>query len=1041
MARTPHVFTIPSSVNFLATFAEQLIAGDIVDAIKPPLDPLALASATIYVPTRRAARALREELIRKLAGPALLLPKIVPLGHMESIETSLLFETDGPVEGVPDAMTPIERRLILMQLVHKWAVQLGTAITRYENGAIQTDGREPLLVAQAPAQAWHLAGDLAALIDEMIVEDADWKKLEHLAPENFDLYWLITIDFLKIASQMWPQIRQERGLIDAAMRQRLLVDHEIVRLQNADPRHPVIAVGSTGTNRATARLLAAIARLENGAVVLPGLDKTLDDEAWALIDGDKARKIEPSAGHPQAALHRLLPILQIERRAVFERGTPDAALATRMQLLTEAFRPADTTDRWPAFLQALKPADLAQALDDMTMIIAADEREEALTLALCMRKALHDNADTTIALVTPDRALARRVQAELKRWKIDIDDSGGEPLASSPYGVLARLSLACADEPCMPVEWLALLAHPLVRLGYARADLEKLTGLLEIGVLRGVSSLRDRPLEMVEAARLAAADHYAHPACKRISDGQWEELAGLVTRLCTALAPLHELPAQAPLAECIARHRACLTALVSQGAGEAAYFDESFDSFEQVFGEIALKAQAEPLFRRTDYAALADFIMREAIVRGPARAHPRLKILGLLEARLIQADLMIVAGLDETIWPPQVETGAFLNRPMRAELGLTPPERRIGQTAHDFVQALGTRHVIISRATKRGGAPTVPSRFLQRFEALVGEAFAPAHRKGDALLDLARRLDRPAVSRALGRPEPRPDLELRPASLSITEIETLRRDPYAIYARHILKILPLEDLGALPGAREAGTQLHDIFSDFVQRHEKGALPPSARDDLLALAQEKLADLMEDPNYRAFNWPRIEMGLYEWLKWEEARRAELVESKVELSGKLSITLEDQSIFILRGKADRIDLTKSGEADIIDYKSGSISTKEMIKVGFAPQLPLEVKMVESGAFKIFGKMPVRDAMHIKIGSKDPIKPESIAKPGDFRDVVESNFVGMQVLLNQFRKADTPYLARPLPQYASRFGRYDHLARVKEWSAGAGDEGGEA
>ena len=489
MARAPHVLTIPPGVNFLETFAQQLIDGQIVEAIKPPLDPLALSSATIFVPTRRAARALREELIRKLAGPALLLPKIVPLGHMESIETSLLFEADTPIDGVADAMTPIERRLILMQLVHKWALQLGTAITRFENGAIQTDGREPLLVAQAPAQAWHLAGDLASLIDEMIVEDADWKRLEQLAPQDFDHYWLITIDFLKIASQFWPQIRDQRGLIDAAMRQKLLVEHEIARLQKANPAHPVIAVGSTGTNRATARLLSAIARLENGAVVLPGLDLTLDDAAWALIEGDPLRKIEPAAGHPQAALHRLLPILEIERRGVFERGAPEAALATRMRLLTEAFRPADTTDSWPAFLSQQNTEDLSAALNDITMVIASDEREEALTLALAMRKALHEDAEKTIALVTPDRALARRVRAELRRWKIEIDDSGGEPLASSPYGVLARLALACAEDSCMPVEWLALLAHPSVRLGYPRAELERLTAWLEIGVLRGVSTL------------------------------------------------------------------------------------------------------------------------------------------------------------------------------------------------------------------------------------------------------------------------------------------------------------------------------------------------------------------------------------------------------------------------------------------------------------------------------------------------------------------------------------------------------------------------
>ena len=1045
MARAPHVFTISPGVNFLSTFADRLIAGDLVPAIRQPLDPLALSSATIYVPTRRAARALREELIARLAGPALLLPNIIPLGSLESIETGLIFDMDQdmPRDGVPDAMTPIERRLILMQLVHAWAKNLGTAITRYENGELLTDGREPLLVAQAPAQAWHLAGDLASLIDELIVEGVEWERLQHLAPESFDRYWKITIEFLKIASHAWPLIRDEQGRVDAAMRQQLLINHEIDRLAKANPKNPVLAIGSTGTNSATARLLSAIAKLENGAVVLPGLDKSLDEKAWNLIGGDQKQKFEPAGGHPQAALHRLLPILQVERAGVDELGAPEAALQKRMDLLTQAFRPADTTEDWQKWLaERGREADLSQALADLTMIVATDEREEALALALAMRKALADSPDQTAALVTPDRALARRVRAELKRWNIDIDDSGGEPLSSSPYGVLARLALTCWGETCKPVEWLALLAHPLVRLGWPRAELERLTRLLEIGVLRGVIAQRNDVASMLAQARLNGADKHAHPAVQRISNEDWQKLETLVHHLCAALEPLQKLVGATPLKDHIEAHRACLARLTAPAGEERLALDESFESFEQVFSELATKSKTEPLLRAEDYAALADFVMREAIVRGPARAHPRLKILGLLEARLIHADLMLLAGLDESIWPPQVETGPFLNRPMRAELNLTPPERRIGQTAHDFVQALGTRQAILSRAAKRNGAPTVPSRFLQRLEALAGDHFKPAHKKGDALLALARQLDRPEKDpEPIKRPEPCPDLELRPTTLSITEIETFRRDPYSIYARHILKILPLEQLGAEPGAREAGTQLHDLFADFVARYPKGPLPEHALEELRTLAQEKLASLLADANYRAFNWPRIEAGLESWLTWENARRASLTQSYVERYGVLKLSLADGTSFDLRGKADRIDQAQDGMAELIDYKSGTISTKKMIKVGFAPQLPLEVKMVEAGAFKEIGALPVRNAYHVKVGGKDPVKSEAIADAGDFRDVVERNFEGLIELLNQFRDPKSFYPPRPHPQYVSRFGIYDHLARVKEWSAGSGEDGGEA
>ncbi len=1041
MTRSPRVFTIHPGSPFLATFAEKLLAGDVVSSIGPGTAPLDFAAATIYVPTRRAARALASEFIRRLPGPAVLMPRIVPLGQLESIETGLLFEvSEGPVEGVPDAISPIDRRLALMHLIHAWAKQLEHAITHVEGGEIKTDHSEALLVAKAPAQAWHLAGDLAALIDEMIVEDADWDKLKHLAPDEFDRYWAVTIKFLEIASLFWPAALQERGLVDAATRQRLLVEREIARLSRDGFIAPVIAIGSTGTNRATANLLAAIARLDQGAVVLPGLDASLDARAWQLIAGDRAKDIEPSAGHPQAALARLLSFLHMPREAIRQLGAPDPALAERHRLLSESFLPADATESWPEFRKGFTPESMEAALAGITMVVAADEREEALALALRMREAL-ETPGQTAALVTPDRALARRVRAELARWNIEIDDSGGEPLATSSYGVLARLALACGEAACMPAEWLALLAHPLVRLGLPRPEIERLTALLEIAVLRGVNADREQPQDMVAAARVAAANIHAHPACKRIDAQDWEKLADLVSRITTALSPLRSLARQDTLPAHIAMHRQALAALIATGEEAGVRYDESFDIFEQLFTELAMRAGDTILFRAVDYRALVDLVTREAIVRGPARAHPRLKILGLLEARLISADVMLLAGLDETIWPPQTTSGAFLNRPMRSELGLSAPERRIGQTAHDFTQALGTPHVIISRALKRNGAPTVPSRFLQRLEALAGPAFAACKTSGERLIGLARRLDRPDRIGAIERPEPKPALALRPQSLSVTAIETLRRDPYATYARYILKLQPFEDIGAEPGAREAGTQLHDVLGAFVQSHPRGPLPDDALAQLRALAHEKLAVLLENADYRAFQWPRIEAGLAQWLDWEDERRTRLADSAIELSGKLSIDLDDGSIFTLRCFADRIDILSDGGCEIIDYKSGRVPTAREIKAGFAAQLPLEATMVQQGAFATLGRLDVRDAMHVKIGSAEAVEPKSIVPRGStLADIVNENYAGLLVLLNQFRMEDTPYLARPFPQFANRFSNYDHLARVKEWSAGPG-EGGEA
>ncbi len=1029
MARIPRILSIPAGAPFLATFADRLLAGKVIEAIGPHTPPLELSAATIYVPTRRAARALAVEIAKRLPGPAVLLPKIIPLGHLENIETALIFD---PLQDfsadAPESIDPIDRRLALMHLIHAWAQKLAHAITHFEGGEIRTDPNEALLVAQAPAQAWHLAGDLAALIDEMIVEGADWTRLQNLAPHEFDKYWSVTIEFLKIASQYWPAELKERGLVDPPERQRLLVEREIERLSREGFVDPVIAIGSTGTNQATARLLASISRARNGAVVLPGLDKKIDTRAFSMIGGDPANGLDPAAGHPQAALNRLLPVLGVTRDNVDELGATRPSLVTRMELVGEAFRPADSTENWRDYIARTDRQKISDALAGLTMIVAADEREEALALALNMRATL-ETPGKTAALITPDRALARRVRAELARWNIEVDDSGGEPLATSSYGVLARLALTAAGAPCKPREWIALLAHPLVHLNWPRETLRELARLLETGVLRGVLTHRDNPRNMVAAARAAASDKYAHPAVQRIDDRQWAAIDDLVMRLVAALQPLQAREEKTNLRHHIEAHRATLAQL-TEGA---LYQDESFESFEMLFTKISEADRGNVPFGAHDYAALVDHVMREEIVRGPAHAHPRLKILGLLEARLIEADVMLLAGLDETIWPPQTETGAFLNRPMRAELGLTPPERRIGQTAHDFIQALGTEHVVISRAMKRGGSPSVPSRFLQRLEALAGDAFAICKMRGEEWLALARRIDRPQNIMPVTRPEPKPALELRPDSLSVTDIETLRRDPYAIFARHVLKLAKLEKIGAEPGAREAGTQVHDVLAEFVIRHPHGDLPEDSLEQLHDLAHEKLSDLLKDADYRAFQWPRIEAGLSLWLDWERERRADLIDSKIELYGRLTFNLADGSTFALRGKADRIDLMVGGGCQIIDYKTGKLPTEKEIAAGFAPQLPLEMIMVQQGAFTAVGALDVRNALHVKFGEGAvPIA----GKKGNAGAIAQENFDGLVTLLNQFRDEATPYIPRPFPQFLGRFSDYDHLARVKEWSAGAGE-----
>jgi ATP-dependent helicase/nuclease subunit B len=1032
--RGPRVFTIPPSIDFLPTFARALIDGDIVPGVLRASDPLALARATIYVPTRRSRAALIAALKDALGEPAAILPRILPLGAMEAAEAPYFDESaDDAASDLPRAVRDVERRLLLADLVLRWAEGVKHAIISIdEHGKRTHDHNETLIVATTPADAWSLAGDLAGLIDELIIEDVAWKRVTDAGAGEFDPFWRITTDFLDVAIKQWPKILGERGFVDRAARQVAFAEREIERLRAGATSGPVIAVGSTGTNKATARLLAAIAHHPQGAVVLPGLDRELDEEAWAEIADARPDRAESGFGHPQAALKRLMPVLGIARCDVTDLGAPAPALAARTRLVAEALRPADTTDHWREFQSGFRES-FATALDGVTIIEAAHEGEEALALAIRMREAL-ETAGTTCALITPDRDLARRVGAELKRWNIDVDDSGGEPLGRTAQGTFARLVLAAARDGDRAA-LVALINHPLASFGLRRHDIAQCAAALEIGVLRAALPQMADVASLLAAAKRSASDRHAHPAAKRIAPAQWRAIETLLQRIAQCLAPLRNQDKRADLPWWIATHRAVLDAIRLK---ESTRPREDEDALQTLFEEFAAAPAPKMRFDLESYSAFFDRIAQERMLRGPTRAHPRLQILGLLEARLLSADIILLGGLDETIWPPAANTDAFLNRPMRQALGLTPPERRIGQTAHDFTMAMGAPEIVISRALKRGGAPTIPSRFLQRLEALAGDHMAACRERGARLTDLAHRIDRPVAINKIPRPAPKPRIELRPTKLSVTRIETLRRDPYSIYAESILRLKPLEALNFEPGARERGTHMHRALEEFAKVHRIGALPRDARARLIALLREELTDFDHDADFQAFDWPRIEKAVGFYLGYESERRPVLQSILVEQRGEIAIQLEDGTKFTLSAEADRIEIAQDGGVRVVDYKTGTAPGLEEVRVGFAPQLTLEAAMVAEGAFAEIGAREAREAMYLKLGGGDggkKIELDWSKKKIRFVDVVARHRSELVKLLNQFRSAETPYLPRPFPKYASKYSDYDHLARVKEWSATGG------
>ena len=1041
----PRVLSIPPGVAFLPTFAQALLQGRVIEDLRASDDPLALASATIYVPTRRAARALAVEIARLLPGPSAILPRIVPLGQMEQIEAGLLLDDSEAFRSLesPLSISDMQRRAVLARLVLEWSRQLrGAIVSVGDDGALKIDEDEAPLVGSSMMQAWRLAADLAALIDEMIIEDIRWSALDTLVPAelDFDKYWGITLDFLKIAIGLWPEHLKSNGLVDAAARQKLLIEAEAARLERGDSTEPVIALGSTGTNRATAKLLAAIAHAPRGAVVLPGLDAHLDDASWRAIAGDETAKSEAVATHPQAALRRLLPALKVEREAVAHLEQPSDALWLRARLVSEAMRPADTTEAWGALAQTLPAGDVSRALADVTMIEAADEREEALALAIRIREAL-EHPDTTVALATPDRALARRVRSELLRWGVEVDDSGGESLGATAPGALARLIIACARTASGFADVLALMSHRMARFNRGAGDALRLARQFDIAVFRQTVGGRDKTFATLAAeARPTKSELvYAHPAVRALLDDDWTELTDFGAAVDSILAPLKQKDSRRRLSGWIEEHRRAFALALESFDPQGAQEIEALQTLLQLFDETRNDCAAldEPI-DADDYAAFFDQLSQETIVRGPRRAHPRLKILGLLEARLMDADVILLGGLDEAVWPPSAQTDVFLNRPMRAMLGLSPPERRIGQTAHDFTMAMGAQRVVISRARKRDGAPTVRSRFLQRLHAVAGDAeWSRCVSRGETWRSLAEAIDRPADKIRIDPPQPKPDLDLRPTRLSVTRIETLRRDPYSIYAEKILELAPLDGLDVDEGPRETGTQMHAVIAAWCEAHPNGQPILDATEELRRLARIAFATRLDDAEFRTFQWRRIEVTLAAFARWDHGRRESIRTLLFEKAGVLQFDLKDGSPFTLTARADRIESLTDSSIVIFDFKTGTPPSLNEIKVGFAPQLTLEAEMTARGAFG-FEPQPgaAIEAVYLKLLGREGVDPIEVkVKDRPFDELVGEHVEGMMKLLNQFRRPDTPYLSRPYVKFINRYSAYDHLARVKEWGSNSG------
>lgn len=977
----PCIYTVPAGVSFVETLARGVLsmAGD---------DPMELAQIQILLPTRRACRSLREAFLKITEGKPLLLPRMQPIGDVDEEELSLLLSGLEDDLSLPPAISSLRRQFMLARLI----------------SGLETHSR-------GFEQDMALATALGKLMDQVYTEDLDLKNLADIVDrERFSEHWQISLDFLSILSEHWPRILAENGVMDSADRRNRLIKKLAEHWASNPPKHKVIAAGSTGSIPATAELLKVVAKMDHGCIVLPGLDQILDEESWNALEET----------HPQITLRHLLrDVLEVERGDVklwpYDYGdhVPTPAFA---RLTSEMMRPAATAHKW----QELTSSSFKENLTLFPELYeCANPQEEALVIAMAMREALQEPR-TTAALVTPDRRLARRVAMACRRWGIEVDDSAGQPLSQTTIGTYLRLCLEAVNTGLKPVSLVTFLKHGLCQ-PFEHLNWREDVRYLDRHVLRGPAF---RGGMDALYSKLRGAEEKKGPMARA------ENILGTIAK---GFAPLLALTESSQTHAFNVWYEAHLQVASYFSPDEILWAGREGESASSFMSELRDEGHLLPDVTLPQYIAILEQTMASIAVRPAYGLHPRLMILGQLEARLVEADVMILSGLNENTWPPDPGIDPWMSRPMRKTFGLPPLERGIALSAHDFAQAFGAKKVVMTRSVRVDGTPTVPSRWLQRLDTVLqASGLQPSVIRKGALLTHARTIDYIEDFNPVERPAPKPPVDVRPRKLSVTQIETWMQDPYSIYARHILRLRKLDPLEQDMDAALRGTLVHAVLDRFVGAFMND-IPSHADRTFLTITQEELDALGVEEDVVTLWQPRLSK-IGDWvIAKEKDWRKNFRPSQLEASGSYTINTANSS-FTVTARADRLDTSLAGtEAAIIDYKTGGQYSGTKMKEGYYPQLPLEALILEHGGFENFKAVPVTGLYYwIVNGGKEGGKEQGLSKPSDLQIAKENAEQGLKDLAELFEDPNTPYYSLPRPEFAPRFNDYEHLARVKEWTA---------
>lgn len=984
----PKVYSIAAHRGF----ADALVAGLIPRYAD---DDLGLARLTLLLPSSRAVRIVTEAFVR-LSGGGMLLPRMAVVGDLDLDETlGPLLDPLGVGGAIAPAADPTRRWLRLAQLLRE---ELG-----------EDAPKAPGLL--------RLAFETGRTMDRLTVEGLELGDLldERVAGIVGDLasHWQASTRTFARVQARWLAELAERGEIDAPERRNRLFTHAARRWRKAPPEHPIVAAGVTSASPALAGLLRVVAELPRGGVILPDLDLTLGDDVWQSLgsagipagEGDAPFGERDALSHPQYHLKLLLNRMGVNRAEVdaWHRAGMSAAPAERSKAISNLFLPPEGSAGWVA----LKPDQ--RRLSGVRLMESAHPEEEAQAIALLIRQALEVPARRA-ALITPDRGLAARVVAHLKRWDILADDTAGRPLPQTPAGRLLLLLAEVAAEQAAPVPLLALLTHPLAGFGEGRAAWLDNARALDLA-LRG-----PRP-----SPGLAPLAELVREAARR---GRGAAIAEWWDGVEAILTPLLQEETEVALGDVLSRlaeagEKLCGTRLWAEADGRAlsAWVEELRGAADEAGTRLAIK----------DLPAVLRDAMDRVSVRPPWGGHPRVAIYGLLEARMSRADLVICGGLVEGTWPAAPSPEPSLPPPVLRALGVPSGEFRIGLAAHDLAGALGAPEVVLSWAQRGEGGPVIPSRFVLRVQAMLGE-LTESHREVEAV-ELARAIDLAPPVPAYPRPQPRPSAEQRDVPLAVTAIDRLRGDPYQFFASAILRLRRLDGLDAEPSAAWQGTVVHAVMETW---HKNGG----CAGELIALAQQELAKMQAHVVTRGLWWPRLSRAL-EWIDQQIAK--DRGEGREVLASEIKgeFTLAGVKV---HGRADRIDRRGDGRLVVVDYKTGKPPSGGQVRDGFALQLGTLGLIAAARGFQDVSGLP--DGFEYWSFGKDDKSAtgfgyvyEPIAE-GRKAGIPRDEFLAetqryLQEAIDKWIKGDEPFTARLNPDLGG-YNDYDQLMRLDEWQA---------